>query len=78
MKLDDDGRQYAVTLDDAQATLLGLLTRAVGNPETGDEPWISYAVDYGKDRGERVLLTEITHPSGVCEGFRLALTRDII
>lgn len=80
MKTDDDGKPHAVTLDDVQAMLLALLARAetrwVGSGE--DTPWISYATDYGKDRGERVLLIEITHPSGVCEGFQLALTRDII
>ena len=77
MRRDDDGRQHAVTLDEAMSALLGLLTGATLSTDAGEQPWISYAADSGKDRGERCISIEITDPSGLtCEPFQIVLTRD--
>lgn len=75
MKTDDTGRRVAVTLDEALAIVMDNLRR--NGPETDeDRAWVSHATGDGADRGERTVYLEITSPEGLCEGFRLSLTRE--
>ena len=76
MKLDDDGRPHAIVLDEAAETMSTALEHADSMAEDGGL-WISHVSDDGKDRGERCLFVEITHSPGVCEAFRVSITRDI-